>query len=78
MPSKKQPVVKNTKKACPIESRLNLIQINQTRLGISQNSLADSLEMYSTWSSNAIWIGLASAAVGIINSLLIINLFLRK
>jgi hypothetical protein len=78
MPSKKQPVVKNTKKPCSLESRLNVIQINQTHLGISQNDLAESLETYSTWCINAIYIGFASAALGIINSILIITLFLRK
>jgi len=74
----KTTAVKNTKKPCALESRINVIQINQTHLGIAQGELADAVDTYSTWSSNAIWLGLSAAAVGIINSLLIISLFLRK
>jgi len=76
--TKKTPVVKNTKKPCALESRINVIQINQTHLGIAQNELAESVDLYSSWSYSAIWIGVAASAVGIINSILIISLFLRK
>ena len=76
--TKKTPVVKNTKKPCALESRINVMQINQTHLGIAQTELQECVDTYATWSSNAIWIGLSAAAVGIINSLSIISLFLRK
>jgi hypothetical protein len=76
--TKKTPVVKNTKKPCALESRINVMQINQTHLGIAQTELQEAVDMYASWSHNAIWLGLAATAVGIINSLLIITLFLRK
>jgi len=78
MPTKKQPAVKKPKASDAIACRLNSIQINQTHLGISQQALTEALDMYSSWSINAIYLGLAAAAVGIINSLLIITLFFRK